>query len=257
MTSIFPVADDMAEYRHLGNAPITEALIDLRVRLPAEFQVEKFSSLRETLHDQYPNVDTRKLIEGEMEIGGDKLRQSLRDTGIHGYVFKSLDNTKVAQFRKDGFTFSRLKPYTCWEDISAEAKNLWKLYVAKASPELVTRIAVRYINQLNIPLPIDDLARYLTVPPRVPANVPQEISTFFSRVVVHDLEQDIAANIIQVLQGSSMPNHVAIILDIDVYKQKESGFEESDIWLTFERLRDLKNRIFFDSITEGTVSLYK
>ena len=185
----------MAGYRHLNNAPITEAIIDLRVRLPSEFQVEKFSSLKEMLHDQYPGVDTRKSIEGEMEIGGSKLRQSLRDTGIHGYVFKSLDNTKVAQFRKDGFTFSRLKPYTNWEDISTEAKNLWKLYVDEASPEVVTRIAVRYINQLNIPLPINNFERYLTVPPRVPDKIPQEVSTFFSRVVVHDLEQDIAANI--------------------------------------------------------------
>ena len=248
----------MAKYRHLDNAPITEAIIDLRVRLPSEFQIEKFSSLRETLHDQYQDVEERRLSKVAFDMeAGKPVVQPPEDKGIEAYLFKSADNTKVAQFRKDGFTFSRLKPYTSWEDILAEAKNLWKLYVATASPELVTRIAVRYINQLNIPLPIDDFARYLTVPPRVPVNVPQDVSSFFSRVVVHDLEQDIAANIIQVLQGSSMPNHVAIILDIDVYKQKESGFEESDIWLTFERLRDLKNRIFFDSVTEETVSLYE
>ena len=248
----------MAKYRHLDNAPITEAIIDLRVRLTSEFQIEKFSSLREMLHDQYTDVEERRLIKGAFGMeAGKPVVQPPEDKGIETYLFKSADNTKVAQFRKDGFTFSRLKPYTNWEDISAEAKELWKLYVEKASPEVVTRIAVRYINQLNIPLPINDFARYLTAPPMVPENVPQDVSAFLSKVVVHDMEQDIAANITQALQGISRPDHAIIILDIDVYKQSVAGFKDSDIWLTFEQLRDLKNRIFFDSISEETVSVYE
>ena len=128
----------MAEYRHLNNAPITEAIIDLQVRFPSGFQAEKFSSLRETLHDQYPDVEERRRITGGFGIeAGKPVVQPPVDKGIDGYLFRSADNTEVAQFRKDGFTFSRLKPYTCWEDILAEAKNLWGLYVATASPELV------------------------------------------------------------------------------------------------------------------------
>ena len=248
----------MAEYRHLDNAPITEAIIDLRARLLSGFQVKEFSSLRETLHDRYSDVKETRLITGAFGIrAGKPVVQPPEDKGVDGYLFKSADNTKVAQFKKEGFTFSRLKPYTHWEDVLAEAKNLWKFYVAKASPELVTRIAVRYINHLKIPLPINDFSEYLTVPPRVPDNVPQNVGSFLSRVVVRDLQLDIAANITQALEKGVDPNYATIILDIDVYKRGEFDVDGDDIWPIFMQLRDLKNRIFFGSITEKTVRLFK
>ena len=247
----------MAEYWHLDNAPITEAIIDFRVKLSSNFRVTEFSSLKEMLHDNYPNVEERRLIAGGIKVAGKQIEQTVEDKGLYGYFFKSHDGRNVAQFRGDGFTFSRLKPYTHWEDILAEAKDLWQLYVAKASPELVTRIAVRYINQLNIPLPINNFTRYLTAPPNIPGSIPQAVSHFLTRVVVQDAELGAMANITQALQKSPSPDYVTIILDIDAYKQKELGFDESAIWLTLGQLRDLKNRIFFDSITEETARLFE
>ncbi len=45
---------------------------------------------------------------------------------------KTPDRLNVAQFRRDGFTFNRLRPYTKWEEIRPEALRLWQLYTAKA-----------------------------------------------------------------------------------------------------------------------------
>ena len=39
----------MTEVRHLNNAPITEAIIDFRVKLPSEFKVEAFLELKKLL----------------------------------------------------------------------------------------------------------------------------------------------------------------------------------------------------------------
>ena len=252
----------MAKYRHLDNAPITEAIIDLRVKLPSEFQVKEFSRLRDVLRDRYPDFQERRLITGGFEIqAGKRVMQALEDKGIDGYVLTSTDRKQVAQFRKEGFTFSRLKPYTDWEGVLAEAKSVWKVYEAEASPELVTRIAVRYINHLSVPLslptPIDAFARYLTAPPNTPGTLRQVVSHFLARVVVHDIELGTTANITQALQKSPQPDQVTIILDIDVFEQKETGFDEGDIWARFEQLRDVKNRVFFDSITEETARLYE
>lgn len=247
----------MATQRHLKNAPIVEAIIDIRAKLRNTFKVEEFSSLREALSNNYPVMEERRAIEFGGTIAGGKVQQTLADKGPMGYFFKSHDGEKVAQFRQDGFTFSRLKPYTNWQEVLEEAKRLWKLYMDKASPEIMTRIAVRYINQLDIPLPINDFAHYLTAPPIIPQNLPQNLYHFLTRVTIHDEKLDIMANIIQGLQSISKKDYVAVMLDIDVFKNKESGFAESEIWPTFEQLRDLKNRIFFDSITEETVRLFE
>ncbi len=246
----------MARHRHLKNAPIVEAIIDLRVKNPSSFRVTDFLSLKEDLKKEYPIVEDRRLVEVGGKIEGKQIEQTIIDKGITGYFFKTSDSKNVAQFRIDGFTFSRLSPYPEWETVLSEAKRLWGLYSIKCLPELITRIAVRYINRLDLPLPMGDFAEYLTAPPTVPVSLPQGVSQFLTRVVIHDA--DITANIVQTMISSPKADHVGIVLDIDVFNQKEdTGFEESSIWPEFEKLRDLKNRIFFGSITEKTARLYE
>ncbi len=245
----------MAKQRYLKNAPIVEALIDIRAKNPSSFQVKEFSSLRETLKEDYPTVDERRLLEWKGEIAGKQIAQTIEDKGLSGYFFKASDGKSVVQFRGDGFTFSRLAPYRKWETVLSEATRLWKLYSSKALPEVITRIAVRYINRLELLLPIYDFSDYLTAPPPIPDSLPQEVSQFLTKVVIQ--ESDITANIIQALERSSTPDHVAIILDIDVFKLRETGFDENSFWAEFEQLRELKNRIFFESITEKAARLYE
>ncbi len=244
----------MAKHRPLKNAPIVEAIIDLRVKNPSSFEVADFLSLKEDLKEEYPIVEDRRLVEVGGKIEGKRIEQTIIDKGINGYFFKTSDSKNVAQFRIDGFTFSRLSPYPEWETVLSEAKKLWGLYSTKCLPDIITRIAVRYINRLDLPLPIEDFADYLTAPPLVPDSLPQGVSQFLTRVVIHDA--DITANIIQTMTSTPKADHIGVILDIDVFKlQEETGFEESSIWPEFEKLRDFKNRIFFESITERMARL--
>lgn len=246
----------MAKQRHLRNAPIIEAIIDFRVKLPPAFNPEDFSSFSRDLSDRYPKNEPRRIFTGAFGIKEDKpFIEKPEIRGIQGYIYKSEDEKNIAQFRIDGFTFSRLNPYTEWESVFSEAKNLWEIYSSKSSPELISRIAVRYINKLDLPLKMKGFEEYLTAPPQVPESLPQKVSQFLTRVVIH--EADITANIIQALDKSLKPDHIGVILDIDVYKGSKLGINESSVWSEFGRLREMKNRIFFGSITEDTARLYK
>jgi uncharacterized protein (TIGR04255 family) len=253
----------MAEYPHLKNAPISEAIIDLRVKPQTGFQFEKLStkklsSFKLKIHDRYPEFKEHHFFKTEVKIQDGKLVQPTSEvTGIDGFIIKSMEGGKVAQFTDAGFTFSQLKPYTCWKDIFGEAKLLWELYVSLAAPELVTRIAARYINQLEISLPINDFSEYLEAPPKVPDNVPNQISNFLNKITVYDQKKDIMANITQTLGQSLKPSYATIILDIDVFKRKDFHIGDEDMWRTFEQIRKLKNEIFFANITEKTKRLFE
>ena len=133
-----------------------------------------------------------------------------------------------------------------------EAYRLWQLYVDVASPELITKAALRYINHLKVPLPIMGFAEYLVAPPIVPGQLPHIVTSFLTRVIIVDSAIGAAANITQALDFISDGN---IILDIDVYKQAEFSVEGNDAWEMLEKLRDFKNRIFFESVTERTLRL--
>lgn len=246
----------MARERYIKNAPIVEAMIDFRVSLPAGFDPKEFSSLTKDLSERYPKKEAGRLLSGSIKIkDGKPVVAPPIDLGIRGYRFKSKDDKEIAQFRIDGFTFSRLQPYTKWEMVLGEAKKLWGLYRSKTSPQVVGRIAARYINRLDLPLPLEDFGRYLTAPPELPEPLPQELSGFLIKLRVH--EKDLLGDITETLVKSPKKGYIGIILDIDAYKVSVGGMTEDEIWQTFDRLRELKNRVFFGLITEETARLFE
>ncbi len=249
----------MAEVRHLNNAPITEAIIDFRVKLTSEFKVEAFLELKNTIGDRFPKVEDRKLFSSQFEIKkGEPQPPSAKYHGVQGYFFRTEDDKKVAQFRFDGFTFSLLKPYTQWAEMFAETRELWEIYCGIAQPEAVTRLAVRYVNHINIPLPVDDLSDYFTASPKIPDNIQGVISGFLSKIVVYDEEIDVATNIVQALDKSAKPDkHITVVLDIDSFKTGNFNVNNGEMWEIFANLRNIKNQVFFNSITDETARLFE
>ncbi len=247
----------MAEYSLLQRAPITEALIDIRVKVKDEYNVEIFNRLHETISEQYPQKTESHKKEGKIEFKKGDLGVSSVTDKFLGYSFLSPDRKQIFQARIDGFTFNKLSPYDKWEALRDEAIRLWQMYRDLTSPEII-RVALRYINKINIPIESTGTIRfedYLTTSPIVPEKLPQGVSSFLSRVVIHDPEIDAAAIITQVFEGVLDPKFISIILDIDVFKQKEI-FNEEEAWQTLEKLRVFKNNIFFESITEKAKELF-
>jgi uncharacterized protein (TIGR04255 family) len=249
----------MANITHLTQAPITEAIIDFRIEPAKEFPLDKLSDLIEKISDTYPQHERRNLFESKFEIvpSQRQVSQSTQEKGLHGFFFRSEDGQNLAQFRVNGFTFNRLKPYTSWDTIFKEAQRLWNLYVDIMYPEFVTRIAVRYINHLKLPLPIKELSQYLTATPQIPEDLPKNISSFLIRMTLVEEQTSIKANVTQALESSVDSKHVPLIFDIDVYKRGSFEPADPEIWRILQDLRKMKNRIFFSYITEDTVELFK
>lgn len=247
----------MATPRHLSHAPITEAIIDCRIKAPARFNVDSFHALKANVGGDYPRVEEQRGFEAEVRIEQGQLSQSAKQRGLVGLIFRSKSGENVSQFRIDGFTFSRLRPYTSWEQIFPEAFRLWKMYLDVVAPEFITRIAVRYINRLRIPLPVGDFSEYLCSPPVVPPELPRQVATFLTRIVIPASDFSADAAITQALERPADPSFVTIILDIDVYRRKQFEVDDEKIRSEFEELRQLKNRIFFNSITEKAARLFE
>lgn len=243
----------------LKNAPITEALIDIRVKLPSTTDVKSIDFLFEKIKSQYPVRQEQRVSEFSFEMKPDEDPIKASKLRINGYRYVSADQRQIVQARLDGFTMSRLHPYAEWKDLRDEAKKLWQFYKEITKPEAITRVALRYINNLNMPFPINDFDEYLTAPPMVPKELPQGISSFLTRVVVTEPTLGINAIITQALElVPPMPemSRLPVILDIDVFKQDPKGMEETDAWNTIEQLRHFKNKIFDKSITSKLKETY-
>ena len=86
----------MARQRHLSNAPITEAIVDFRVKLTSGFDSKKFLSVTANLFDSYPKNTPIRVITGVFGIEkGKPFVQPPKDEGIKGYSFKSEDEKNI------------------------------------------------------------------------------------------------------------------------------------------------------------------
>lgn len=240
----------MTAHRRYANAPVTEGLIDIRVELPPEVTLESLDAVCHAVAVEYPLREERTL--SVVELRGEP---SARQTKL-GYLLRSADGKQVFQARLDGFTFSRLRPYENWAALRDEAKKLWGVYKEEARPNRVTRVAVRYINQIDMPLPIRDFKDYLTTVPEVSPALPQALSGFLMQLQIPQPERDTVLVLTEALAPPSKPDTASVILDIDLFRERADYTSDEDVWDLLETFRERKNEVFEGCITAEARSLF-
>jgi uncharacterized protein (TIGR04255 family) len=247
--------NEMSSARHYPRAPITEALIDLRVELPPEVAVSELQNAHAGQEADYPGVEQANVAVGHMEVG--KHVATSASTKHVGYWFRSADGKQVYQSRLDGFTMSRLAPYESWEPFRNEARRLWDVYRSVAKPAKVIRLAVRYINRIDIPLPLGDFKEYLRTVPEVSPDLPQGLARYFMQLAIpqDDIKSMVLLN--ETIIEPAAQNVVSIVLDIDIFRAAELPTEEEAVWGFLEELRARKNEVFEACITDKARELFK
>lgn len=244
-------------FPHLERAPITEALLDVRVRARKDLQMGELQNAALSLRDEYPIAEERSGIQFSFAVPTGQGRPQPTQGPIHEYYYRSTDRRDVVQFRVDGFALNRLKPYQSWKLWFPRFARLWSLYVQLARPERVTRIAVRCINLIDLPSGALDLEDFLTAPPPVPKGLPDDIAGFVTSISLIDEEHrpPLRLNLTQALQGIGPAGGIQLRLDVEAFLVGD--FAPGEILQFFEPLHLLRNRAFFRSITGRTVAFFQ
>lgn len=241
--------------RHYSRAPITEAILDLKVILPDKFPIEQFLEIHARIHDHFPTSEPIHVgslaIQARPEIQIDASRQH------SGFLFRSKDGLRIFQATLQGFTFNRLAPYNSWEEFNDDARNLWEIYKDICNPTFVTRAAVRYINRIDIPVegPIK-LQDYLKTAPDIASGLSQKnLSSFFMQLQIPQEDLNCMLVINEALTLPPSPGAISVIFDIDLFRQQVWQSDDEEIWHFLTQLRERKNQVFRESITEKTEEL--
>ena len=164
----------------------------------------------------------------------------------------------MVQYRVNGFTFSRLHPYESWKNLTDSALPLWADYAALGISK-VTRIALRYINELKLPQGAE-LSHYLASAPHIPQGLPQDLAGFLQRFVIINQAAACTAIVAQALEetpAGSAPSDATIVLDIDAFWEGSIGPRDGQLIATLETLHIFKNELFFKLVTDRTLELFK
>ncbi len=250
----------MNSHGSLNSPPIKEALIDIRVTLPKQIEPSLLNSNYFQKSNCYPKFEEIRQLELQFQLDNSSevnfAKANAESASTVGYRFISADEQRVVQFRLDGFTFSRIESYSSWNDLKQEAFRLWAVYADCVSPISIARVATRYINLIKFPLQ-SDLSDYLTTPPKVPKGLHDKfsLSSFLNRIEILEATTGARGFITQVFEPSQ-EDTINIVLDIDVFITKQFAPNDLQIWDYLDRLRDFKNDVFFENITEKTRKLY-
>ena len=122
----------METRRLYSKAPIIEAIIELRVKLPEGVNLTRLEQCGIEESQAYPNKKQTTVAMSQMELG--ESFSTSTSTKQLGFIFKSADEKQVFQARLDGFALSRLAPYEHWKPFRDEARRLWNVYRKVAQP---------------------------------------------------------------------------------------------------------------------------
>lgn len=246
----------MVPYTIFPRAPITEALLDIRVELNQSFSLSSLELLHERISDRFPEKQQRMAFQTSIKLAPEGPTSATPTSQPDGYLFRSSATNKIAQARIDGFTFNKLRPYQDWQRFREEAQELWNLYYDCAHPLRITRLALRYINRIDLPLPFNTFKDYILTLPEVAPELPQALAGFFMQLSIPNPEKEATAIINETIEGVTSNQKLPLIFDIDVFREVRFADNKPEIWSIFDQLREFKNDIFFSSITEKTRELF-
>jgi uncharacterized protein (TIGR04255 family) len=236
------------------HAPITEAVIDIQV---AAVSMDRLATLVAG-EPSYPSTEKLFAASGEMMFGPEANTFASARAEPIGYLCRSADGLNIYQARTNGFTFSRLAEYTSWVEVSAEARRLWDRFRAITAPTGITRIALRYVNRLDLPLPVHDFSTYLRTVPQLSPDLPQGLSGYFMQLRLPMPSLQGACVINQtIIEPPAKPNTVSVVLDIDVFRTAGVATNETQLWEQLEQLRHEKNHVFESCLADDARRLFQ
>ncbi len=245
-------------FPHLSRAPITEALLDVRVPLPAGRTLAEITdAFSLAVAADYPERRPIQQLQAQLAFGDDGGGAVTSAQLIIGEIFWTSDKKRAVQARLDGFSVNQVGSYRNWETITNEAKVRWKAYVAAAKPERVVRCAARFINRLEVPVG-DDLRKHLLTFAEVGSALPPLLDDYSFRCVVPfgDGRRAAITQATVPSDGVGNANTRVLLLDIDAFSEREFAPDSADLWSEFDKLREIKNSCFFDSLQPTTWKAY-
>lgn len=246
--------------QQLPKAPIVEAILDIDCDLPPDVTIESLEKpARDSFRDAYPKFRIRHELQHHFEVKGDQGHKSSTSQDISGYMFLHEDEKQLVQVRAQGFSFNRLAPYSTLDDYMPEIERTWHSFAEFTKPIKVTRVRLRYINRINLPLGQEslDLDEYLKLGPRLPDEQGLLLKGFLNQYQAIDKQ---SGHEVKAILTAQKPEQDILPIIFDVTTASGSSLnpkEWGEIMASIQSLRQLKNDIFYKTLEQKCLQLFK
>lgn len=227
----------LREYPKLKRSPIKEVVVGISV----ELSMEDIDVLGQELVTDYP---IKKEIKISSIEGNERGIQSINED-VNGYIFQTEDGAIKVFVEKNRIAYSVVREYSDFDELKKKYMKIINTLQDKIQPfKGIGEIGLRYINKIdsisnmelfNIKLTFDQ----------------NSVAPFFARFEKY--ENDVRS-IIVVVENKLEDKVFDIILDIDSHTQIS---KLDDIEKALNKMREVKNKIFFSSFDNSIIKTWE
>jgi len=234
-------------------APIIEAIFEVQIEPHLVDELKQLVPAPLNVAEQYPEIKPIYTWTQKLKLGSGKLNHEDAENELFGYQFWNKEKNQVCQYRKTGFSFSRLAPYSMWENHFPEFLKRWNEYYALYKPVKASNIILRYIDSFDFNETSINLDHYFNGIPSPPSSLPQNLTGFiFQYSIEPEANINLHVSITPKKNNSPEKNGQSIILDTVVSSSSYNLSKPSVIEEVFNKLRIYAVKVFEASITEQT-----
>jgi uncharacterized protein (TIGR04255 family) len=240
MSTVFPT---------LKSDPIVEAQITIVFNSAAEITEDAIKKFLNSIN--YSN--TKPLMRASFKIENSKAETE------HTLLGHRAENGNfVLQCTSTTFSLSEINKYSSWDNVKENAKQIWEKFAKAFLISNISEVSVRYINRLQLPCSIVVANEYWkSANPQLPSEF-GTIHEYFNRIGFSFPNSEVKGLLIQLLDNMpAAPGHINLLVDILTMIQSDFKPDAPDLWTKLEHLRNCKNVIFFDNLTDKAVQLYR
>lgn len=236
--------------------PITEAIIEVIVGqelIPTD--LEKIAKQLGKVYSHNQVISSFGFQINHQQTSGSSVAIN---SAPKGFRLNSEDQADIAIIMQNGLTVARLAPYQGWDPLYKKFVNAWKSWKKVAKTKPISRIGVRYINRIDIPLNREnkiELEDYLTFYPKAPELSHSPMTEYLIRVT-QPINSQWAATMTSTLLPPPLINHISLLLDIDIFRTENIPFKDEDLSAVIVEARNIKNTAFQSCITAKAMELF-
>jgi len=246
------------KWKTLNNPPIVVTLFQIKY-VATSLELNRFLSYDTQIKHHFPirsdNPHVGINIGGSIPLGTSQTTVTT-DAKIQSYTYFSADQKSRLEISTDTITFIDEHKYLGWEHFKEKTKSYLSIVSGALSGNCeIIRTSIRFINRFifnSFENPQDYFNTHISSAEN--NQLPYPLRQYGFRLVTDIPDTDIYSLVNQSIEVIPA-NKYMYTFDIDVLDKQHLFFDINTICENIEILREVKNRIFFNNLTQKTLDL--
>lgn len=238
----------------LAKPPVVTAIFQLKFdndSLKVEDYLKYDSVLKRDFPQRSENIESSLSLGPATKIPLGKAQVSgVTNTRRTGYVYFTTDQKEKLSLSESDITYTTEKPYEGWELFKEKVLKILRTLAPIMENVTVRRTSIRFINQFKFDEFDDPTVYFNSQVFSTEGAMPYPLMKYGFRLT-YDIEEGVYAIVNQ--NAVHLPEKFIYIFDIDVLNRNNLLFDISSLDVIVEGLRNIKNKIFFENVTEKTI----